>query len=173
MPRPVATLLSLALLIGGVDVAGAAEVHVVMQVDLTYQPEVVMAAPGDTIRWVWTDGFHTITSGVDCMPDGVHFNTGLFSAMPVFEYPIPDDFVGEIPYYCAPHCSLGMTGNIIVAACPEDVDGSGDVGFSDVLRVLGAWGPCPAEGPCPEDLDHSGTVTFADLLMILGAWGPC
>ena len=54
--------------------------------------------------------------------------------------------------------------------CTEDVDGSGDVGFGDLLAVLAAWGPCEA---CPEDIDGSGDVGFGDLLAVLAAWGPC
>jgi hypothetical protein len=27
------------------------------------------------------------------------------------------------------------------AACPADLDGSGDVGFDDLLILLAAWGP--------------------------------
>jgi hypothetical protein len=56
------------------------------------------------------------------------------------------------------------------ASCPGDVDGSGTVGFRDLLAVLSAWGPC---GGCPEDLDGSGAVDFPDLLVVLGSWGPC
>ena len=55
-------------------------------------------------------------------------------------------------------------------ACPEDLDGTGDVGFSDLLRVLTNWGPCAG---CPEDLDMNGDVGFSDLLDVLTAWGPC
>lgn len=55
--------------------------------------------------------------------------------------------------------------------CPADFDGSGDVGFSDLTRLLSAWGPCAA--PCPEDLDGSGAVGFTDLTALLAAWGPC
>jgi len=54
--------------------------------------------------------------------------------------------------------------------CPEDVDGDRQVGFSDVLAVLAAWGPC--EG-CPEDVDGDGDAGFGDVLRILAAWGPC
>jgi hypothetical protein len=55
--------------------------------------------------------------------------------------------------------------------CPSDIDGSGVVGFADLLAILSAWGPCaPA---CPEDLDGSGVVGFGDLLLVLSAWGPC
>ncbi|NNF42292.1 MAG: hypothetical protein HKN62_04455 [Phycisphaerales bacterium] len=55
--------------------------------------------------------------------------------------------------------------------CPADLDGSGDVGFADLLTVIAAWGPCV--GVCPADLDGSGDVGFADLLTTLSAWGPC
>lgn len=55
-------------------------------------------------------------------------------------------------------------------ACPGDFDDTGDVGFSDLLSVLGSWGPCPG---CPQDLDLDGAVDFDDLLVILGAFGPC
>ena len=54
--------------------------------------------------------------------------------------------------------------------CPEDIDDSGDVGFSDLLAVLNAWGPCPS---CPEDIDGDETVGFSDLISILNSWGPC
>ncbi|NNF44345.1 MAG: PQQ-binding-like beta-propeller repeat protein [Phycisphaerales bacterium] len=69
----------------------------------------------------------------------------------------------------------GVGGNVIAyqtpATCPADLDGSGDVGFTDLIRVLADWGPCPP--PCPPDLDASGDVGFTDLLAVLAAWGPC
>ncbi len=54
--------------------------------------------------------------------------------------------------------------------CPADLDANGAVGFSDLLAILAAWGPCPG---CPEDLDGGGGVGFADILLVLAAWGPC
>ncbi|MCP3905036.1 MAG: hypothetical protein GY715_15540 [Planctomycetes bacterium] len=54
--------------------------------------------------------------------------------------------------------------------CPADLNGDGDVGFGDILAVIGAWGPCAC---CPEDLDGSGDVGFGDILEIIGNWGPC
>ncbi len=52
-----------------------------------------------------------------------------------------------------------------------DVDGDGLVGVSDLLAVLGAWGPCPdPPDPCPADLDGDGTVGVTDLLAVLGNW---
>ncbi|MBT8486670.1 MAG: LamG domain-containing protein, partial [Phycisphaerae bacterium] len=54
--------------------------------------------------------------------------------------------------------------------CPSDVDGSGDVGFTDLLAILSNWGPCAG---CGEDLDGSGDVGFTDLLAVLSDWGGC
>ena len=54
-------------------------------------------------------------------------------------------------------------------ACPGDLDGSGDVGFTDLVQLLALWGPCT----CAEDLDGSGDVGFTDLVQVLSAWGPC
>ena len=51
-----------------------------------------------------------------------------------------------------------------------DLNGDGDVGFSDVVQVLSSWGVCAA---CPEDLTGEGTVDFADLLEVLSSFGPC
>ena len=54
--------------------------------------------------------------------------------------------------------------------CPADFDGSGDVGFTDIIALLAVWGPCE---DCPEDLDGNGDVGFNDLIVLLAAWGPC
>jgi hypothetical protein len=53
--------------------------------------------------------------------------------------------------------------------CPWDLDCNDDVGFDDLLAVLGAWGTEPGG---PPDFDGGG-VGFSDLLEILGHWGPC
>lgn len=55
--------------------------------------------------------------------------------------------------------------------CAGDIDGSGDIGFSDLTALLGTWGPCPA--PCASDLDDDGQVGFSDLTLLLAQWGPC
>ncbi|MBT8486523.1 MAG: hypothetical protein HKO59_06390 [Phycisphaerales bacterium] len=62
--------------------------------------------------------------------------------------------------------------DLLVTACPSgaDLDGSGDVGFFDLLSLLGSWGPCP---DCAEDLDGDDAVGFTDLLIMLSNWGPC
>ncbi|NNF41784.1 MAG: hypothetical protein HKO59_17940 [Phycisphaerales bacterium] len=60
---------------------------------------------------------------------------------------------------------------VVTDPCPADLDGSGDVGFTDLITVLSFWGPCA--GVCPADIDDSGDVGFTDLLAVLSVWGPC
>ena len=52
-----------------------------------------------------------------------------------------------------------------------ELDGSGGVGFGDILAMLASWGPCGAS--CPEDLNGNGQVDFADVLLVISDWGPC
>jgi len=61
------------------------------------------------------------------------------------------------------------------SACPGDLIGDlnedGSVGVSDLLILLGFWGPC---GPvCLGDLDGDENVGVSDLLILLANWGPC
>ncbi len=59
------------------------------------------------------------------------------------------------------------------SSCPWDLDDNAVVGVSDLLSLLGSWGPCPPKGDCPADFDNSGDVGVKDLLFLLGAWGLC
>ena len=54
--------------------------------------------------------------------------------------------------------------------CPNDIDGNGSIGFTDVLAILNAWGPCPG---CRADVSGNDDADFLDVLTVLGAWGAC
>jgi hypothetical protein len=54
--------------------------------------------------------------------------------------------------------------------CPWDIDGDGDVGVTDFLGLLGAWGANPGH---PADFDEDGVVGVSDFLELLANWGPC
>jgi len=57
-----------------------------------------------------------------------------------------------------------------IGSCATDLDGNGETGFPDLVRMLGAWGPCGCE---PADFDGNGEVEFDDLVFLIAEWGPC
>ncbi len=61
-----------------------------------------------------------------------------------------------------------VTANI-VSDCPEDLDGDGVVGSSDLAQLIGLWTSMDPDA----DLDGSGTVGSGDLAILIGNWGPC
>ena len=63
-----------------------------------------------------------------------------------------------------------LLGHTMPAGCPADLDGSGDVGITDLLDLLAAWGPNPGHAA---DLDGDDVVGITDLLQLLASWGPC
>lgn len=82
---------------------------------------------------------------------------------------------GKADYVITAAWDLSQRGVVYVIAGTvgpiSDIDGDGAVGVTDLLIVLGAWGPCtPCDG-CPADLNYDCAVDVVDLLMILGKWG--
>lgn len=148
--------------------------HEIQLIGVEFQPAEIDVAPGDTVRFMRITGSHTATSGADCVYDELYFDHVLNAADPVFDWVVPSDLSGPVPYFCRPHCSLfDMYGTITVmgtTTCPSDLTGDEVVGFDDLLEVLSNWGPCPG---CAQDVDQDDVVGFSDLLMILSNWGPC
>ncbi len=58
--------------------------------------------------------------------------------------------------------------------CFADINADGQVNVTDLLTVIGAWGPCTN---CPADIAPSpfgdNQVNVSDLLMVIGGWGTC
>ncbi|MFH0778144.1 MAG: plastocyanin/azurin family copper-binding protein [Candidatus Eisenbacteria bacterium] len=86
----------------------------VTQVNLTFTPDTVTVAVGDTVAWVWTSGSHTVTNGLGAAdPDaGSMFDEFLNSSNPFVEFVFTQ--VGEVPYFCRPYEALGMKGRVFV-----------------------------------------------------------
>ena len=62
-------------------------------------------------------------------------------------------------------------GFLLTPVAPGDIDHDGDVDVTDLLLLLGAWGPCADCGDCLADLDDDCAVGVTDLLILLGNWG--
>ena len=156
------------LLAAAATALAGAETIEVMQVGLTFSPETIEVLPGDTVVWQWTSFDHTVTSGDKCTFDGVYFDAPLDAATQTFEWVVPDDATGEIPYFCIPHCDFEMVGLIVVLeeTVLGDFNGDGLVNGADLGIMLGAWGTDDPE----VDLNGDGIVDGADLGIELGLW---
>lgn len=66
--------------------------------------------------------------------------------------------------------TLCSDGGCIPDPCVGDVNGSGNVDITDLLAIIGAWGPCVG---CSADINGDDVVDITDLLAIIAAWGPC
>jgi len=87
---------------------------------LSFTPANLTIAVGDTVRWVWSSGGHSVVSGTNgnannkfCSPsDNGCDNPPLSNMGATYEHVFAQ--AGNFPYYCSVHFSLGMTGSIKV-----------------------------------------------------------
>ena len=92
--------------------AAEGEVHEVTMSGYSFVPSTISIAPGDSVHWAnTTQEVHTVTSGAGCAADGL-FNSGNLPPGEGFGWRF--ETVGEYPYFCIPHCGLGMTGTVEV-----------------------------------------------------------
>ena len=76
-----------------------------------FSPAAVTIKAGRTVRWTWAGGTHNVVSGENCTPDGT-FKSGEPQGGGTFEQKF--ETPGTFPYFCRPHCSMGMTGTVVV-----------------------------------------------------------
>ena len=88
---------------------------------LTFSPDPVNISVGDTVRWTWATGFHSVTSGQTCIadsqfcsPDDMNCSAGTLSG-PGTVYMHTFSQGGTYSYFCSLHCNFGMTGTINVS----------------------------------------------------------
>jgi plastocyanin len=86
-----------------------------------FVPDIVNISVGDTVRWTWAEGGHSVTSGppcsVDsqfCSPDDTNCIAGVLSGQgTVYEHTFTEP--GVYSYFCHAHCIIGMTGVVNVS----------------------------------------------------------
>jgi len=110
------------------SVAAIAETHTVQVNSDSFAPAVLEVAPGDTVIWQYTSGWmgHTVTSGMNCIADRMFFDASVNNGTPTFEWVVPDYASVDIPYFCKPHCGMGMTGVISINADGATLQVPGD-----------------------------------------------
>ena len=105
----------------------SAETHTVLANNTSFSPSALEVAPGDTVIWQFNSGYpHTVTSGSHCVADGLFFDGPLDAGSPTLEWVVPDYASIDIPYFCQPHCGMGMTGVISINAGGATLQVPGD-----------------------------------------------
>ena len=92
-----------------------------------FVPDTVNISVGDTVRWTWAEGGHSVTSGdsTSCTADGQfcspnNTNCGqCVTSIQGFVYEFTFTQAGSFSYFCCVHCAIGMTGvvNVSGGAC--------------------------------------------------------
>jgi plastocyanin len=161
---------------GAATVAGAAgagagtaagqsttEVAVGPDGSLVYDPETVNIAPGDTVHWVWESDNHNIV--VDSQPEGAGWEGTEGDANTLYntdhEYEHTFETEGTYSYYCQPHRTAGMVGEVVVGG-----DGGGDGGGNGGDGGEGGGGGGPPA--IPESARTLGIATGFGMLSTLG-----
>ena len=87
---------------------------------LTFAPAALNIKVGDSVKWTWAGGGHTVTSGMNgvadnkfCSPADMNCAKGATSNAAA-TYTHTFKAVGAFPYFCLPHANAGMTGSITV-----------------------------------------------------------
>ena len=95
---------------GTVEPAGNDVVNVQVSSN-QFSPPSVKVKVGQTVRWTWAGGVHDVVSGTDCNPDG-KFKSGAPMGGGTFDHKF--EAAGTFPYFCTPHCQMGMKGEVVV-----------------------------------------------------------
>ena len=78
--------------------------------------------PGDTVRWLWVEGYHNVVSG---FPDDENPGELFFSGPPTYEPGTIFEFTflepGVFGYHCHPHEKYGMISFVTVTPAPGGV----------------------------------------------------
>ena len=126
--------------------------------NLVYEPATVYVAPGDTVSFVWESDNHNIV--VEDQPEGADWEGTEGDANTLYntghEYEFTFETLGTYSYFCQPHRSAGMVGEVIVTESGEAPSAGGG----------GGEGSGPP--PIPESARTLGIATVFGMLSTLG-----
>jgi hypothetical protein len=167
------------LTIRGVDCSNLTQVHLhfMRWLNTDYQPyayaTVAVSNDGFNFTEIWDNGTSSVTDSawteqvfdISDIADGqeyVYLRWGyeIGSSSGVWAYSGWN--VDDIEVWGVPPSGGG--------GCPGDIDGDGEVGVTDFLELLSAWGPNPGH---PADIDGDDVVGVTDFLELLSHWGAC
>ena len=125
--------------------------------NLVYEPATVYVAPGDTVHFVWESDNHNIV--VESQPEGANWEGTEGDANTLYntghEYEHTFETEGTYSYFCQPHRTAGMVGEVVVGGSGGGGEGGGGEG---------GGGP----PPIPESARTLGIATAFGMLSTLG-----
>lgn len=77
------------------------------QAGAIFSPDALTVKAGTPVRFRWASSGHSVVIGNPCSPSGV-LDSGIRSAG--FELLFTPAGPGDVPFFCSPHCGVGMTG---------------------------------------------------------------
>ena len=92
---------------------------------LAFVPNILYAIEGDTVCWNWVSNGHSVTSGINCTANGWFCSPENINCSQPFlsntgtQYCVTFNGAGSYYYFCAAHCTMGMTGVINVSPRPR------------------------------------------------------
>jgi plastocyanin len=107
----------IALLLAPASHAGQRRVDV-GTASIQFGPSEQTLNQGDQVTWVWINPGHSVENGSDPSTDpnaGTIFSTAIMNVLPA-AFTWKADRKGTIPYFCVPHFSFGMTGDLVISA---------------------------------------------------------
>jgi plastocyanin len=111
-----------------------------------FVPSTVNISVGDTVRWTWAHGGHSVTSGPPCVadsqycsPNDMNCASGILSNIgTVYQHTFTQP--GAYSYHCAAHCVIGMTGVVNVSGgCAPSGWSAGQNLPSVGVRLVGVY----------------------------------
>ncbi|MBC7281605.1 pseudoazurin [Hoeflea sp.] len=134
--RSIITALALGAAVTVTGVAQAAEIEVHMlnkgaKGAMVFEPDLIVAAPGDTIRFVPTDKGHNVETIAGMLPDGVEPFKSKYNK----EFAITLDAEGIYGVKCTPHYAMGMVALIQVGE-PTNLEDAKAVKQSGKAKIV-------------------------------------
>src|SRR5262245_47836636 len=119
----------------GVDIpAPKVAVITVDGASVQFHPARVVVEQNDHVRWNWTGGSHNTTGGAPCTANGL-WASALNSITTFFSRQFME-IPQTLPFFCQPHCGLGMNGQVVVTT-PIDMQATQAAGGAAQLDWTG------------------------------------